>query len=157
MKAGKVVGITAAGCLIVLCVAAGGFVFAARTCFKDPENVTVGVQAPVSVATGSRFDIIATVTNRSSSVRTLVDLDVADDYLKGVAIESSEPAYKTSTHIPIDDKISYHFGLTIPANGTVQVRFKAFAAYAGDYAGDVDFCIDHEMSCTTQHVRTIVR
>ena len=39
----------------------------------------------------------------------------------------------------------------------VTVAISAYAAHAGDYAGDIDFCINSAVSCLSYPVRTIIR
>ncbi len=156
MRTAKVLGILAVGCCGLAAVGLVAAFLAMRSCVGEPTSVTVTAQAPLNVAQGSRFEIIAAVKNSSSKDRTLFDIDIADEYLRGIAIERSDPPYATTEHIPIDNTISHHFGLSIPAGGTIEVRFTAYAAHTGDFAGDIDFCIDRETSCSSYRVRTIV-
>jgi hypothetical protein len=156
MKLAKVLAIVAMGGLVLMALVLAAGVLAFRSCVAAPANVTVSAAAPLHVAQGSRFEIVATVKNQSATPRTVVDIDVADEYLKGIAIERSLPPYVGSEHIPVDDTISHHFNLPLPANGALEVRFIAYAAHTGDYAGDFDFCIDRDTTCSSFHVRTIV-
>ena len=60
---------------------------------SSPENVEVSVDAPTAVAQGERFEIRARVLNTATKTQTLVDLDIADKYLDGIVIESTEPRF----------------------------------------------------------------
>ena len=60
-------------------------------------------------------------------------------------------------HIPIDNTMSYSFDLPIAPGERVVVVFHACAAQAGDDPGEVDFCINSEMSCLQSLIRTIVQ
>ncbi|HSJ75513.1 MAG TPA: hypothetical protein VK899_04925, partial [Gemmatimonadales bacterium] len=79
-----------------------------------------------------------------------------DEYLKGIAIEGTEPPFESTMHVPVDNTVSHTFNLPIPANGKVEVRFNVLAAHPGDFAGDLDFCIDSQTRCISRNVRTIV-
>jgi hypothetical protein len=152
----KVFGFVAAGCLVIVGIGVLALILSFDSCFGEPEDITIMVEAPLNVSNGSHFTLLTTVENRSAKARTLVDIDVADEYLKGIAIEAAEPPFKSAEHIPIDNTVSHSFDIPIPAHGKVQVRFAVQAVHAGDFAGDLDICIDSETTCTSQNVRTIV-
>lgn len=122
----------------------------------EPEDVEISVKGPASVATGESFTLQATVRNTAAKEQTLVSLDIADAYLDGIVIRGSEPPFKDAQHIPIDNTTSYSFDLPIPAGGEVTVVFEAHAAHPGDHRGDVDFCINSEISFLSYPVRTLV-
>ena len=60
------------------------------------------------------------------------------------------------TDVPLDNTVSYSFGVPIPPGGEAVVVFQAYAAHPGDWAGDFDFCIDSEFDFVSEHVRTLV-
>jgi hypothetical protein len=99
---------------------------------------------------------VARVKNASRSPRKLVDVDVADAYLVGIAIERSEPPFSQASHVPLDNTMSHTFNLTIPPGAEVVVTFHAQAVRAGDYSGDVDVCIDSQIRCLSYPIRTVV-
>jgi hypothetical protein len=152
----KVLGYTAVGCLVIAGILVVALILSFDSCFGEPEGIAVTVEAPLKVMRGSRFTVLASVENHSTETRTLVDIDVADEYLKGIAIETTEPPFQSAEHVPIDNTVSHSFDIAIPANGKVEVRFATLAAHPGDFAGDLDFCIDTETRCTSRNVRTIV-
>lgn len=125
--------------------------------FDVPENVEVTVEAPVTVGVDQEFDLVLTVRNTGSSALTLVDLDIADEYLEGVVVRTMSPAFKDAMHVPIDNTQSYSMELAVPAGQEVTVTIGAYAAHEGDFAGDVDFCIDSTVACISYPVRTLVR
>ena len=122
-----------------------------------PENIEIGVTAPITISQLQRFQIEATARNTGSAVQTLVSLDIADEYLQGIVIESSTPPFANAFHVPIDNTMSYSFDLPIQPGAEVTVLFQAFAAHPGDFAGEVDFCINSETSFVSYPVRTIVQ
>ena len=125
--------------------------------FEEPENVDISVDAPTSVQVDQEFYIILTIRNTGSSTQTLVDVDIADEYLEGVVVRETDPAFKDAMHVPFDNTQSYSMDLTLPAGREVTVAISAYAAHAGDYAGDIDFCINSAVSCLSYPVRTIIR
>ncbi len=120
------------------------------------ENIEVAVDSPTTIKQGERFAIRVSVRNTGASEQTLVDLDIADEFLKGVVIESSNPPFSRSMHVPLDNTISYHYGLPIPPGKEISITLSAYAAHQGDYSGEFDFCINSEMNCLFYAVRTIV-
>ena len=126
-------------------------------CLAPPEDVRVGVEAPAIVEAGESFTIVATVHNDAPTEQILTDLDVADEYLKGINIGASDPPFSDSMHIPIDNTRSYSFDLPIPPGGSISVTFEAVALHPGDYAGEIDFCINSDVSFVSSPVRTVVR
>jgi len=125
-------------------------------CVGTPENVEISLEAPTSVQSGERFEIRAVVTNTARRAQKLVALDVADKYLEGIAIESSDPPFKEAYHVPIDNTVSYVFKLPIDPGGQREIVFQAYAAHEGDHMGEVDFCINTEFTFVSHPLRTIV-
>lgn len=123
---------------------------------SSPENIEVAVDSPTSIKQGERFAISVSVRNTGRSEQTLVDLDIADEFLKGVVIEGSDPPFSESEHIPLDNTISYSYDLAIPPGREISITLSAYAAYQGDYSGEFDFCINSMVSCVFYTVRTIV-
>ena len=125
--------------------------------FETPENIDIRIDGPASVNEDQRFNIALTIKNTGSSPQTLVDVDIADEYLEGVVVRGMDPAFKDVMHVPFDNTQSYSLDLALPAGQEVKVRISAYAAHAGDYAGDIDFCINSAVSCLSYPVRTIIR
>jgi hypothetical protein len=123
---------------------------------SSPKDVEIKIDAPVEVRRGETFEIRATVQNTASKPQRLVSLDVGDRYLKGIAVVGTEPAFKSASHVPIDDTMSYTFDLPLPPGERRTVVFTARAVAAGDHASEVDFCINSETSFLSYPVRTIV-
>jgi hypothetical protein len=156
MKTSKVLAVLGVGCLILVFAAGVAFVMGLRWLSSEPEDIKVQVAVPVSVQEGQTFELKATVLNESNRARKLVDLDIADEYLAGLAVQSASPPFESSMHVPVDNSLSHTFNLDIPPKGRVDVTVTLYAARAGDYSGDLDFCIDSEVHCVTYVVRTVV-
>jgi hypothetical protein len=125
--------------------------------FEPPQDVEVSADLPVSVDADQPFEIVLTVRNTGTASKTLVDVDIADEFLEGVAVTAMDPPFKDAMHVPIDNTQSYSLDVPIPAGEELTVTVSAFAAHSGDWAGDVDFCIDSGVSCVSYPMRTIVR
>lgn len=125
-------------------------------CSLEPKNVEIAVEAPVTAQAGERFEIRAVAKNTAQKPQKLVALDIADEYLEGIAIEKSTPPFKEAFHVPIDNSTSYVFDLPLKPGEQREVVFQAYAAHTGDHAGDVDFCINSEFTFVSYPVRTIV-
>jgi hypothetical protein len=122
----------------------------------SPENVTVGMQAPISVAKGDEFLILATVENTAPTVQTLVSLDIGDAYLDGIAIMKTEPDNKEAFHVPLDKTMSYVFDIPVYPGDQVEIVLLAKAVRTGDFNSEIDFCINTDFSFLTKPIRTIV-
>jgi hypothetical protein len=122
----------------------------------SPQGVKVSADVPPTVSKGERFEIRAKVLNTSQETQTLCDLDIADEYLDGIIIESTRPRYSEAWHVPIDNTMSYSFDLAIPPGEEKVVVLSAYAARPGDYSGEVDFCINTELNYLSAPVRTII-
>lgn len=149
------VGGIAAGCGCLILVVALGSV-AIYKFFDVPTGAAIRVEAPLQATVGEPFTLVVTATNNSDSKMQLVDVDVASSYVQGIAIKASEPQFSDSSHIPIDETVSYSLDLPIPPRGSVTVRFEAVGVSTGDFSGDVDVCINGMASCLSQAVRTVV-
>jgi hypothetical protein len=156
MNVPKVLTVLGVGCLVLVIAVGVAIILGLRWLSAGPEDIQVQVAVPVRVEEGQTFELKATVTNNASHVRKLVDVDIADEYLAGLAVQSATPTFESSLHVPIDNSLSHTFNLDIPPNSEADVTFTLYAARAGDFSGDVDFCIDSQVQCVTQVVRTVV-
>jgi hypothetical protein len=136
--------------LVVLLLA-----FVSSQC-DSPQNVEIGITAPIQAKMGEEFVIVTTVKNTASEPQTLVSLDIGDAYLNGIAILRTEPDFREASHIPIDNTMSYVFKLTIDEGDDVEVWLYAKAIKSGDHRSEIDFCINSEFSFITKPIRTIV-
>jgi hypothetical protein len=156
MKVGKVLAIVGVGCLVLVVAVVVALVAGVRWLGTDPPDIVVRVEAPVQVLEGQDFEVKASVKNDSGRPRTLVDVDIADAYLAGIAVRAATPPFKGSSHVPVDDTISHSFDLTLPPHSDTNITFGMSAVHTGDFAGDFDFCIDSEVKCISYTVRTVV-
>lgn len=123
--------------------------------FDEPENIEVSIEAPITVDVDQEFDLVVTVKNTSASTQTLVDLDIGEDYLEGVAVRRMDPAF--SDALGGFGTMTYSMDLALPPGQEVTITIAAYAAHAGDYSASLDLCINSAVSCLYYPVRTVVR
>jgi hypothetical protein len=121
-----------------------------------PRDVSVSIDAPVSVSEGREFVFTCVVANKAAKSQKLLSLDVADEFLKGIVVRSTEPAFTEAMHLPILNVMSYSFDRTLTPGESLKVVFRCYAAKAGDWSGEVTFYINSNTSALTQPLRTIV-
>jgi hypothetical protein len=120
------------------------------------KNIEVKVEAPLKVANDEEFIITATVKNNASKEQKLVSLDIADKYLEGIAIVETEPDNSESSHIPIDNTVSYIFDIPIKPGEEIKVDLYAKALKQGDFNAEIDFCINNDFDFISKSIRTVV-
>ena len=149
------------GCLALLVcgvvvgvVLTGGFSILGSA-IADPENVELGVIAPNSVAVGQTFSVLIPVRNTAAENQVLDSIDITEDYLAGILIDSADPMFIDT--FEIIGYQSYTFERSIPPGAELMVQFRAQALDAGDYQGEIDICINGPGNCTTKNVQTTVQ
>lgn len=156
MSTPRVFALVGGGCLLLVVLGGLGTCLGLRWLATEPDGVRVEVTAPLHVTLGESFRVVAVARNTSERPRTLVDLDIARSYLDGVAVESSRPPFRDAMHVPIDETLSHSFDLSIAPGAEARIELTMRAVRAGDFTGDVDFCIDSEVRCLSYPVRTLV-
>ncbi len=129
---------------------------AACTSFENPKNVVISIEAPLRAKLGEKFEIKARVKNTAANPQTLVSLDVGEEYLRGVAIERTDPPFVEATHIPLDNTMSYSYDLKLESQEEKVITLHASALKKGDHASEVDFCINTDYSFLSYPIRTLV-
>jgi hypothetical protein len=125
--------------------------------FRDPEKVSIAVDAPAQARRGETVTIELRIQNTAGEPQVLDSVDIDASYLEGIAIERAQPPFSESFEIPLVDMQSYSFGHEIPPGGTLVVQLSGTAARSGDHSGDIDVCINTEALCETLTMRTVVR
>ena len=92
---------------LVMAALVAGVVWLASSSTVD--GVVVGVEGPVAVTEGEEYTLVLTIRNESGREQRLVDLDIADSYLDGVVLQSSEPPFSSSQHVPVDRSVSHSY------------------------------------------------
>jgi len=141
---------------LLLGLAAAAGCSAVEEMATGPKDVAAQVNTPLHVSMKQEFEIEVRIQNTGTKSQKLISIDVGDAYLKGVAIQRTEPAFKQSMHIPIVNMQSYEFEQTIPAGGEMVVKFLAVAVKVGDFAADVNICVNSEATCQIHPIRAVV-
>ncbi|QQR55220.1 hypothetical protein IPG41_01510 [Candidatus Peregrinibacteria bacterium] len=121
-----------------------------------PEDVTVTIDAPSRVQVGETFDIVLKVTNESTESQTLTSIDVGLDYLEGILMEESVPAYVESWEFDFFGFMSFDYKKNLPLGESLEISFLMDPITPGDYSGALDVCVNTEMACIYNTVRTVV-
>jgi len=156
MKKSNTVLLICGGIAGVLCISCIGGIAWVYSIAKAPENITIQVDAPLDVRNGDQFVVTIQIENTADETQVLHSIDVWDHYLEGIAIVSTEPAYRQSYHIPIDNTPSFEFYLDIGPHETLTITFSATAVSPGDFNSFFDACINSDISCLTYPIRTVV-
>lgn len=123
---------------------------------KDLEGAAVRVVGPDEVSVGDTFDLEVFVHNtRKNKTLKVDDIDIADVYLEGFVVTSTEPNYKSTNHVPIDDSQSFTFNQAIAVGKTNRFVFKLRAVKAGTFKGDLD--VMEGLVFVTQLAQTVVK
>lgn len=108
---------------------------------QDPKEMRLAVDAPATVKRGVEFDLVVNVINdRSRKPLKVSSIDIAEGYLDGFTVVSSEPAFTGSTTLPFEGGRSFQFNETVAAGTTNAFVFKLRARKTGRFLGDVDVC-----------------
>jgi hypothetical protein len=151
----------AIGC-VVCCLVAVLSVMLAGTAFltwlaEEPEGIRVDVDAPLLVTKGEPFIITVQVENTATEARVLDSIDIEATYLDGVGIQKVDPPYLSSSRIGWGTGFQTFLfqKMLLPGDG-LAVHFHALGVKVGDYAGDLDVCVDDGVHCRTVVLRTVV-
>ena len=121
-----------------------------------PEDITVVVEAPTQATVGEPFELIVKIKNESSEPQTLISIDVGTDYLEGILLEESTPAYVQSWSFDLLGFMSFDYKMEVAPGESLEVVYLMNPFNPGDYSGSVDVCINNEMDCVYNIVRTVV-
>jgi hypothetical protein len=121
------------------------------------QGISVRIESPPEVTTDQVFEIRTIVTNDGAKPALLDSIDIGDSYLEGVSVESSEPAWGETMHVPVDNTLSHDFQATVPAGASITVTFKARARQPGSHSGDFDICVNSVYDCFFEHIATEAR
>ncbi len=124
---------------------------------QTPMNIELSVESPPVVQAGQDFEIRARVRNTAPETQKLVDFAFPQGYLKGVAIQASQPAFTESTAHPEGQILSYTFNLRIEPGAELELLLHAYAVAPGDYSGELDFSINSEVSTLSYPIHTLIK
>jgi len=149
------VGCAVLCCLIaVVALAAGGVLV--KWMLQEPENVNINTNIPIQVEEGETVTLVIEIENLAAESQSLDSIDISHSYLAGIVIAKADPPFSESYPIPLLDMESFTFAHPIPAGETLVVEFAGWAEQVGDFAGEMDVCINSSAVCSTFTLRTVV-
>lgn len=123
---------------------------------QEISGVSIAVKSLSDVSVGQTFTLAVTVTNqRSRSVMSLTDIDLADDYLKGFTVLTTQPAPKSSESQSLLGSRSFTFDVEVPPGQSRNFVFSLRAEKPGLFRGDVDVWEGHRF--VTNMAQTMVK
>ena len=125
-------------------------------CSAQPEGVQVSITAPEKVETGELFDVTVTIKNSTDEIQELMSIDFDTNYLEGISLIDSTPAYADAWDFSLIGIMSYDYYSDIPPGESLEIIFSMTGVLAGKYEGDLDVCINTEMDCVFGTVVTEV-
>jgi hypothetical protein len=143
-------------CALVACGAIiGGFYW---TSLQTAEEVAVRWDIPATMEAGSEVEFRIVITNIASEMVELNSIDISQNYLFGIVIHSTEPAYTEAYQYSWMGETfqTYYFDVSIPAEETVTIVFNGRAVRGGDYSGSMEVCINAIFNCKRNIIRTII-
>lgn len=138
--------------LLFLCL----LLFLVPSC-DEIENIEILIEAPAVVEEDEEFDVLVKILNTSDSEQTLLSIDIANQYLKGIMVLNIDPVYKESMRIPIFNSMNYSYNHSLPPGDTAVFFVACKAIATGDFSGDFEFCINNDMDILSRNVRTVVK
>lgn len=149
------VGCAVLCCLIaVVALAAGGVLV--KWMLQEPENVNINTNIPIQVEAGEPVTLAIEIENLATESQTLHSIDITHSYLAGIELTEAVPPFSDSYPLPLLEMESFTFQYPIPAGETVVVKFTGRAGQIGDFAGEMDVCINSSAVCSTFTLRTVV-
>ena len=156
----KLVAVT----LVICMVGTAVIVLLARilvgSVLKEPDTVEVQVRAPEQVVVNEPFAVTLQINNLITVTQTLHSIDIEDDYLEGIRLEQSTPAYSAMNALPLTNFTSLAFGQEIPVNtngiqvAVIELQF--VAEEIGTFAGIMDVCLADGTLCLSLPLETAV-
>lgn len=143
-----------AGCGVLALVLGVGGIRAVGSAVAEPTEIELGVIAPANVQVGESFSLLVRVRNLAAQTQTLDSIDITDSYLAGIQIQGADPGY--TEVFSVLGYQSHTFRVPIAAGTELIVQFRAAAAQAGDFGGEMDVCINTGGNCLTRPLRTVV-
>ena len=155
----------AGGCLaIIVCalaVVVFGFGGLAWLGSQTPSNIEVTLEVPLEAGVGDNIELKVSVANSGSTDMQLMSVDISLNYLNGIAIDHTDPAFTESSQFSAlgggETFQTFYYHQSIAPGETLTILFNGVAISAGDYSGSVDVCLDSDFNCATNIVRTVIK
>lgn len=152
-------GVLALALLACLC---GGLIFCIGSGYlvslvAQPYPVLVKVSVPIQAQWRDTVMLEILIENPTAEAHILDSIDIDLAYLEGFQIQRTAPPYSAMFSLePLLAQQTVQFGTTIPAAGELAVQIYVLALHPGDYAGQLDVCINTGANCQSHTLRTVV-
>lgn len=125
-----------------------------------PEDVELTLEHPIQVSNGDEVTIEIEIKNTADVPQQLNSIDFSMNYLEGLVIDEADPQFGSTnlydSFAPTESFMTYYFDQTIPAGGSLLVRFSATAVMEGDFSGQITVCVNSPMECLEKSARTVI-
>ncbi len=132
----------------------GGFTLST---LLQPQDIEIRVDAPLVVNQGEPFEIQLHAQNKGDTQVTLVAIDISQEYLRGIVIDSFDPPFSALEKIPFGVGVSHFYDLPIHAGQEIEIILLAHGEVQGNYYEWFSFCIDSAFTCLDYQVLTTVQ
>lgn len=154
----------AGGCVAILICMLAVFLFGFGGLYwlgsQTAEEVTVKLDISTEMEVGKNVEFRIMVTNISTVPVQLIGIDFSVNYLRGILIETTDPLYTDTYQYPaLGGELfqTYSFNKPIAPAETLTIVFNGKAVISGDYNGTVTVCINSDVNCRANVVRTIIK
>lgn len=108
---------------------------------SEPEvkDIEVLITSPEVVKVGEPFKIRFDVRNEAAYEQELSTIWIADEYLQGIVIESSDPPFLFQ--LPLFGSTVYNYALPIPRGQNIEITLSAHGKALGEYNGQFEVFI----------------
>ncbi len=143
----RLVGLIVAICLVGTAVAlvVGRLFFG--TVLNEPTTVEMEINAPEQVALNEPFVVTLQLTNVFTGSQTLHSIDLDNDYLENIRLDSSNPEFGEIRALPLTGFASYSFNWLLPARRTTEIELLFLPEKAGQISGLMDVCLEDGTLC----------
>lgn len=126
------------------------------TVLNEPTIVEMELDAPEQVTLNEPFAVTLRLTNVFTGSQTLHSIDLDNDYLENIRLNSSSPQFGDVRPLPLTGFASYSFDWLLPARRTSTVELMFVPEKAGQFSGIVDVCLDDGTLCQALLLETEV-
>jgi hypothetical protein len=141
-------------CMVAFMLIGGGAFLKAAN--EGPQEIEITVDIPLRADVGTEYEIVVTLQNLADKPQNLDSIDFTYAYLEGVEVLSAFPAYENVESYDFMGFRAYNFGREIAPGEELVVRFDMAAMQVGDFAGEMDVCIENGERCETFILGTLV-
>jgi hypothetical protein len=126
------------------------------TVLNKPATVEMQLNAPEQVTLNEPFVVTLQLTNVFTGSQTLHSIDLDNDYLENIRLDSSNPEFGGVRPLPLTGFASYSFDWLLPPRRTSTIELRFVPEKAGQFFGLIDVCLDDGTLCQALPLETEV-